>query len=146
MSDSGPGTFAADTAWIERSPAETLRRIDPEVELVFGGNTASYFWRDLVDNEEVDAVALGDGEAPLLALCRGDPSPPNVVRARGEWERNYTCGHERKMLQRRYHGLALRAPPGQLPERLDDIPQQGLVARRESVRRAGHRHGLPPTD
>lgn len=59
--------------------ARTVRAIDPEVKIVLGGNTASYFWRDLVTWECVDAVVLGDGEGPLLSLCRGDPSPPNVV-------------------------------------------------------------------
>src|SRR5512146_794071 len=59
--------------------ARTLRKLDPEVRIVLGGNTASYFWRDLAAWDCVDHVVLGDGEAPLLSLCRGEPSPPNVV-------------------------------------------------------------------
>ncbi len=59
--------------------ARALRKIDPELQIVLGGNTASYFWQDLIAWDCVDHVVLGDGEVPLLALCRGEPSPPNVV-------------------------------------------------------------------
>ena len=59
--------------------ARTLRRIDPEVRIVLGGNTASWFWRELAIWDCVDHVVLGDGEAPLLALCRQAPAPPNCV-------------------------------------------------------------------
>ncbi len=59
--------------------ARTLRKIDPEIRVVVGGNTASYFWRELNGFDFIDHVVLGDGELPLLALCQGDPSPPNCV-------------------------------------------------------------------
>lgn len=59
--------------------ARTLRRIDPELRIVIGGNTASHFWRELSGYDCIDHVVLGDGELPLLALCRGEPSPPNCV-------------------------------------------------------------------
>ncbi len=59
--------------------ARTLRKIDPEIRIVIGGNTASYFWRELQAYDCIDHIVLGDGELPLLALCRGDPSPPNCV-------------------------------------------------------------------
>ena len=64
--------------------AKTLRAIDPRVEIAVGGNTASYFWKDLLGWDCVDHVVLGDGEVPLLALSRGDAAAPNVVsRANG---------------------------------------------------------------
>ncbi len=44
-----------------------------------GGNTASYWWRELRAFDCIDHIVLGDGELPLLALCQGDPSPPNCV-------------------------------------------------------------------
>src|SRR5437868_1095631 len=59
--------------------ARAVRRIDPEARIVLGGNSASSWWRDLVQWDCADAVVLGDGEVPLLSLCRGDPAPPNVV-------------------------------------------------------------------
>jgi len=61
--------------------AQTLRQLDPELQIVLGGNTASWFWRELVAWDCVDTVVLGDGELPLLSLCRGDASPPNCVTA-----------------------------------------------------------------
>ncbi|MFP2907427.1 B12-binding domain-containing radical SAM protein [Pyxidicoccus sp. 3LFB2] len=59
--------------------ARTLREIDPDIRIVVGGNTASYWWRELEAFDCIDHVVLGDGERPLLALCQGDPSPPNCV-------------------------------------------------------------------
>jgi hypothetical protein len=59
--------------------ARALRAIDPEVEIVIGGNSASWWWKELLTWECVDHVVLGDGEVPLLSLARGDAAPPNVV-------------------------------------------------------------------
>ncbi|HEX5752248.1 MAG TPA: cobalamin-dependent protein [Archangium sp.] len=59
--------------------ARTLREIDPEIRIIVGGNTASYWWRELKELDCIDHIVLGDGERPLLALCQGDPSPPNCV-------------------------------------------------------------------
>ncbi|OJH39190.1 B12-binding domain-containing radical SAM protein [Cystobacter ferrugineus] len=59
--------------------ARTLREIDPHIRIVVGGNTASYWWRELHAFDCIDHIVLGDGERPLLALCQGDPSPPNCV-------------------------------------------------------------------
>ena len=59
--------------------ARTLRRIDPDIRIVVGGNTASYWWRELHAFDCIDHIVLGDGERPLLALCQGEPSPPNCV-------------------------------------------------------------------
>ncbi|RKH60245.1 B12-binding domain-containing radical SAM protein [Corallococcus llansteffanensis] len=59
--------------------ARTLRKIDPSIRIVVGGNSASYWWRELNAFDCIDHIVLGDGELPLLALCQGDPSPPNCV-------------------------------------------------------------------
>ncbi|WP_225413674.1 B12-binding domain-containing radical SAM protein [Stigmatella hybrida] len=59
--------------------ARTLRQIDPGIRVVVGGNTASYWWRELHAFDCIDHIVLGDGERPLLALCEGDPAPPNCV-------------------------------------------------------------------
>lgn len=59
--------------------ARTLRKIDPGIRIVVGGNSASWWWRELEAYDCIDHVVLGDGELPLLALCRGDPAPPNCV-------------------------------------------------------------------
>jgi hypothetical protein len=59
--------------------ARTLRKIDPGIRIVMGGNTASRWWRELQAFDCIDHIILGDGERPLLALCQGEPSPPNCV-------------------------------------------------------------------
>jgi hypothetical protein len=59
--------------------ARTLRKLDPGIRIVVGGNSASYWWRELHAYDCFDHVVLGDGERPLLALCQGEPSPPNCV-------------------------------------------------------------------
>lgn len=60
--------------------ARTLRKIDPGIRIVVGGNSASYWWRELHAYDCIDDIILGDGERPLLALCQGDSNPPNCVR------------------------------------------------------------------
>jgi hypothetical protein len=59
--------------------AKTLRKVDPSIQIALGGNSATFWVKDLLEWGAVDHVLLGDGELPLLALCRGDESPPNVV-------------------------------------------------------------------
>ncbi|QSQ19052.1 cobalamin-dependent protein [Pyxidicoccus parkwayensis] len=59
--------------------ARVLRKIDPGIQVVVGGNSASYWWKELSAYDCIDHIILGDGERPLLALCQGDPSPPNCV-------------------------------------------------------------------
>ncbi|MGE6758693.1 B12-binding domain-containing radical SAM protein [Corallococcus interemptor] len=59
--------------------ARTIRKIDPSIRIVVGGNSASYWWKELSGYDCIDHVVLGDGEVPLLALCNGEDAPPNVV-------------------------------------------------------------------
>jgi hypothetical protein len=57
--------------------ARALRKIDPTIRIVLGGNTASHWWKELLAFDCIDDIIMGDGERPLLALCRGDSAPPN---------------------------------------------------------------------
>lgn len=59
--------------------ARILRSLDPEVRIVVGGNSASFFWRELSAFDCIDDLILGDGERPLLALCQGEENPPNTI-------------------------------------------------------------------
>jgi B12 binding domain len=59
--------------------AESIRRIDPDIHITLGGNSATFWCNELLTWPCIDSVILGDGEAPLLALCQGIESPPNVV-------------------------------------------------------------------
>jgi amino acid adenylation domain-containing protein len=55
--------------------------LDHDITVVVGGNTASYYHEEVVGNDYVDYVIRGDGELPLLKICRGeDPADiPNCV-------------------------------------------------------------------
>lgn len=64
-----------------RTIARAIKRAAPEVTVALGGNSATLWWKELLGWDCVDHVVLGDGEAPLLALCRGVSNPPNVVSA-----------------------------------------------------------------
>lgn len=79
-----PGLVGISLKWFHHVArgllvARTVKAVDPGVEVVFGGNSATAWWRELLAQDAVDHVVLGDGEVPLLALARGDAAPPNVV-------------------------------------------------------------------
>lgn len=59
--------------------AKLVREIDPDVKIVLGGDSASYYWRELSAHRFVDEIILGDGEVPLLSLCQGERAGPNLV-------------------------------------------------------------------
>ncbi len=73
--------------------ARAIRRVDPSIRIVLGGNTAALWWKELLAHECFDDVVLGDGEVPFLALCQGAPDVPNRAHR----------GHD---------GLPVRAPFG----------------------------------
>jgi hypothetical protein len=60
--------------------ARILRKLDPSLRIVLGGNTAALYWQQLLAHDCIDDIVLGDGEAPMLALCRGEEAPPNSAR------------------------------------------------------------------
>lgn len=59
-----------------------IKKISPKTRVVIGGDTASYYWREFINCEGVDYVIRGDGEVPLLRLCRGEVDVPNCVSKR----------------------------------------------------------------
>jgi len=49
--------------------AKEIKRARPEIFIVMGGNTASFFHREILENyRQIDAVIRGDAETPLPAL------------------------------------------------------------------------------
>lgn len=60
--------------------ARTIRRVAPHVHITVGGNSASFWWKELLAYDCFDSVILGDGEVPLTALARGDVAAPNVMK------------------------------------------------------------------
>jgi amino acid adenylation domain-containing protein/thioester reductase-like protein len=54
----------------------------PGIKVVVGGNTASYYWREMIRYDCIDYVVRGDGELPLLRICQGAAHIPNCVYKR----------------------------------------------------------------
>lgn len=71
-----PKLFGIDLHWLPHAHggpalAALLKRIHPEVPIVFGGISATYFHRELIDDPAVDFVLRGAVTEPsLLALVR----------------------------------------------------------------------------
>jgi radical SAM superfamily enzyme YgiQ (UPF0313 family) len=62
--------------------AKFIKSVNPEVQCVAGGQTATSFAHELVSKTDFDAVIKGDGEQPLLDYVRGEPSS-NIVTSDG---------------------------------------------------------------
>ncbi len=62
-----------------------VKAFSAEIKVVAGGNTASYYWQQVIRFEAVDFVVRGDGEVPLLHICREQDAAgiPNIVYKRG---------------------------------------------------------------
>jgi amino acid adenylation domain-containing protein len=58
---------------------EIVKDYNPAIQTVVGGNTASYYWENVIQNQYVDAVVVGDGEEPLLKIARGEKKIPNTT-------------------------------------------------------------------
>jgi radical SAM superfamily enzyme YgiQ (UPF0313 family) len=67
-----------DTLYSATHIASCVKRYDPRVVTVSGGQTASFFARELVEGTDFDVVIRGDGEEPLYRLVTGQ-APANCV-------------------------------------------------------------------
>ncbi|MFC2145873.1 amino acid adenylation domain-containing protein [Acidobacteriota bacterium] len=47
------------------------------ITIVVGGNTGSFYWENIIDDENIDYIIRGDGELPLLKICQGE-KPDNI--------------------------------------------------------------------
>ena len=65
-----------DCHWVNQAlsvleTAAAIKEINPRVFIVLGGFTASLFAREILDHySQIDAVIRGDGEIPIVELCR----------------------------------------------------------------------------
>lgn len=76
-----------DCHWLNQSllvmeTAELIKQVNPRIFIFLGGYTASLFAKEIISNfPQVDAVIRGDGEIPIVELCRvlqenkGTPPP-----------------------------------------------------------------------
>jgi amino acid adenylation domain-containing protein/non-ribosomal peptide synthase protein (TIGR01720 family) len=56
-----------------------VKAYSPGIKVVLGGDTASYFRKEIIGHECVDYIIRGEGEEPLLKICRGVEDIPNCV-------------------------------------------------------------------
>jgi radical SAM superfamily enzyme YgiQ (UPF0313 family) len=67
-----------DTLYSSTWIASLVKRRDPSIVTIAGGQTATFFARELVEETDFDVVIRGDGEDPLFRLVTGQP-PLNCV-------------------------------------------------------------------
>jgi len=76
-----PRAFGIDLHWLPHAHgaleiAAIVKQCHPEIPVICGGYSASYFHAELIQNPHVDYVLRGDGiEAPLLELMQGLDDP-----------------------------------------------------------------------
>jgi amino acid adenylation domain-containing protein len=58
---------------------EYSRKHGFSIRVVVGGDTASYYWDQLIRYDCIDYVIRGEGEKPLLDICRENKDIPNCV-------------------------------------------------------------------
>jgi amino acid adenylation domain-containing protein len=58
---------------------KTVKSYDSAIQVVVGGDTASYYKNDIIKYDYIDFVVQGDGEVPFLKICQGETDIPNVL-------------------------------------------------------------------
>ncbi|MBU3093587.1 AMP-binding protein [Clostridium sp. CF011] len=56
-----------------------IKEISKDIEVIIGGNTSTIFNEEFITNDFVDYVVCGDGEVPLLKICKGEDYIPNCI-------------------------------------------------------------------
>ncbi len=71
-----PVAFGIDLHWLPHAQgslelARVVKKLHPSIPVIFGGLSASYFYRELIEYPQVDFVVRGDStEEPVLQLMR----------------------------------------------------------------------------
>ncbi|MCB2354688.1 non-ribosomal peptide synthetase [Clostridium estertheticum] len=56
-----------------------VKEYSPSIKVAVGGNTASYYWKEVIQYDCIDYVIRGDGEVPTLKICQGTSYLPNCI-------------------------------------------------------------------
>jgi radical SAM superfamily enzyme YgiQ (UPF0313 family) len=94
--------------------AATIKRVDPSIKVVIGGNHASSYWNYIARNRNVDYVAIGEGEETFLELCQ------HLLAGKD-------CHDVTGLAFRNGNGQVVKTPPRKLIANLDDIPIPDLT-------------------
>lgn len=58
--------------------AAMIKKVNSNIKVIVGGDTASYYAEQIIDNVNIDYVICGDGEVAILQICEGSPNPVNT--------------------------------------------------------------------
>lgn len=89
--------------------ARTIKKFDPSITVVVGGNHASSYWRHILKNKSIDVVVIGEGEETFLELSRNILSRKEFSNVPGLAFRNSS-------------GEPVRTQARELISNIDDIP------------------------
>lgn len=64
--------------------ADMIKKVNTDIKVIVGGDTASYYASQVIENANIDYVICGDGETALLQICEGNSSPVNTYVKRHE--------------------------------------------------------------
>ena len=56
-----------------------IKEISKDIEVVIGGNSSTIYNEEFIKNDFVDYVVCGDGEVPLLKICKEEHYIPNCI-------------------------------------------------------------------
>lgn len=56
-----------------------VKQFSAQIQVVVGGDSATYYGEEIIKYEYIDYVIQGEGELPLLKLCRNEAEIPNCV-------------------------------------------------------------------
>ncbi len=62
--------------------ARLIKSLNPDVKILLGGPEVSYDWNDVIKNDEIDYIIVGEGEIPFASLLNQNLNPagiPNLV-------------------------------------------------------------------
>ena len=66
-----------------------IKNYDLNIKIIVGGNTASLYPDKFIQYDTIDYVICGDGELPILKICKGEEIIPNCIYKKdGEIIRN----------------------------------------------------------
>ena len=89
--------------------ARLIKKIDPSIKVVTGGNHATAFWEMIMKESSFDFVVRGEGEITFYELCK------NIL----DGEKNFS--HIRGIAYRN-NGVIVKTPDRELVANLDDLP------------------------
>lgn len=66
-----------------------IKQFDDNIKIVIGGNTATLYAEKFIEYDFIDYVICGDGEIPMLEICKEEKNIPNCIyKLNGKVQKN----------------------------------------------------------